>query len=75
MCEQTWSRMRRELERLVQMDSGGPAGRVSQASKVTPNQTQLLGPSGCRSHFGSGPPRVQTSPKPRSHTPAPANSS
>ncbi|MDA8330390.1 MAG: transposase [Candidatus Dormibacteraeota bacterium] len=40
--QQTWPRIRRELQRLVLVDLSGPAGQVSQTSKPTPSQTQLF---------------------------------
>ena len=40
--QQTWPRMRRELQRLVLVDLSGPAAQVSQTSKPTPAQTQLF---------------------------------
>ena len=40
--QQTWPRIRRELQRLVLVDLGGPAGHVSQTSKPTPAQSQLF---------------------------------
>ena len=40
--QQSWFRMRRELQRLVLVDLAGPAGKVSQTSRPTPAQTQLF---------------------------------
>ncbi len=40
--QQTWPRIRRELQRLVLVDLSGPAGQVSQTSQPTPAQTQLF---------------------------------
>ncbi len=40
--QQTWPRIRRELQRLVLVDLSGPAGQVSQTSKPTPAETQLF---------------------------------
>ena len=39
--QQTWPRIRRELQRLVLVDLSGPAGQVSQTSKPTSAQPQL----------------------------------
>jgi hypothetical protein len=40
--QQTWSRLRRELQQLVLVDLSGPTGQASQASRPTPAQTQLF---------------------------------
>ena len=41
-AQQTWPRMRQQLQRLVLGDLSGPAGQVSQTSKSTPAKTQLF---------------------------------
>jgi hypothetical protein len=41
-ADTTWARLRRELQRVCQVELSGPAGTVLQTSRLTPSQTQLF---------------------------------
>jgi hypothetical protein len=40
--QQTWARLRRELQRVVLVELQGPAGQVQQTSQLSPSQAQLF---------------------------------
>ena len=62
--EQTWPRLRRELQRVALVDLSGPAGRVSQRTELTPVQAGLFAalavpvPTRIWSAASSAPPSV-----------------